>query len=236
MKLLIVLITYNRLEYSKRTLKSLKETLTLPHKIIIADNASTDGTAHWAMGADVDYVVLNKENLYPAKACNEAWEIGLELYPETTHLMRCDNDMQFEKGWDTYAKEYFDKIEHLGQLGLDYDGGEGKSGRHYNGMELVEFPGCVGGPNIMPKHLFERGLKYDEVRWNDERNSKVQEDSMLSKRVKDKGYLVGHMNKRLSYTFADETNWKDYPEYYEKTMTDRGYDDKADFVRGIKND
>jgi hypothetical protein len=38
------------------------------------------------------------------------------------------------------------------------------------------------------------------------------------------------MDERLSWTFADESNWKDYPEYYKKTFYDRGYDDLVDKI------
>lgn len=49
---------------------------------------------------------------------------------------------------------------------------------------------------------------------------------MFSKAIQNQGFLTGHMTENLSRTFANESNWKDYPEYYKKTMEDRGYDDR----------
>lgn len=238
MKLLIALITYNRLEYTKRTLRNLHRTIQVPYFLVVVDNNSTDGTREYLEAHKkrnkIDHVILNPDNYYPGKATNIGWSEGLKLYPQATHLCRLDNDMDFAMGWDLRAEEYFHKIERLGQLGLDFDGSEGKSGRMYNGYELREFPGCVGGPNIIHKHIFTGGTRYDEMRWNDGRKSKLQEDSLYSKKIKDKGYLVGHMDERLSWTFADESNWADFPKYYEQTMSDRGYEDKADLARGMK--
>jgi glycosyltransferase involved in cell wall biosynthesis len=192
MKLLIVMITHNRLEYTKRTLKSLKDTLQVQHMILVVDNASTDGTDDWLRNqwADgvVDWCIFNKQNEYPGKAANQGWEFGINpnsyVHIDATHLMRCDNDMEFKKGWDLKAEEYFKKIDRLGQLGLDFDGGENKVPEFYNGMGLVEWPGCVGGPCIIRREIYDAGHRYDETPWEGSR-SKIQEDSRFSRKLKD---------------------------------------------------
>lgn len=231
MKLLVCLITYNRLEYTKRTIRSFRDTVQLPYYFVAVDNNSNDGTKEYLKSLEnrglINKSILNPDNYYPGKACNIGWTEGLKDY-DATHLVRLDNDMEFEKGWDLKAQEYFEGIDRLGQLGLDFDGGENKAPILYNGLGLVEWPGCVGGPNILKRAIFDYGIKYDESRWDDGRKSKAQEDSKLSKTVKEKGYLVGHMDERLSYTFAVPENWNDYPEYYKKTMTDRGYDERLE--------
>jgi hypothetical protein len=56
----------------------------------------------------------------------------------------------------------------------------------------------------------------------------MQEDSRFSREILAKGYYVGHMIENLSRTFANPSNWKDYPEYYQKTMSERGYDKLLD--------
>lgn len=237
MKLLIALVTYNRLEYTLRTVKSLLRTIQVPYYFVVVDNNSTDGTQlyledlhHLAL---CHKVILNPDNYYPGKATNIAWAEGLKDYPEATHLMRCDNDMHFEKGWDLKAQEYFEKIDRLGQLGLDYWGGEEKPPIIINGMGLNEYPGAVGGPNIIKRSIWNGGVRYDESRWEGSRE-KVQEDSRLSRDIKSYGYLVGHMSEKLSWTFANESNWLDYPDYYLKTMYDRNYDDKVELIKKMK--
>lgn len=228
MKLLICLITYNRKAYTKRTLTSLFATIDTPYYLVAVDNASTDDTQDYLDSLlarnRIDMVIKNPENFYPGKACNIGWTAGLQLYPQATHLMRLDNDMQFEQGWDSYAAEYFDSIDRLGQLGLDFDGGENKVPQLYNGMGLIEWPGNVGGPCIIRREIFDSGIRYDETPWEGSRTP-LQEDSRMSKAIKQQGWLVGHMDKRLSYTFATPENWHEYPDYYRKTLHDRGYDD-----------
>lgn len=235
MKLLIVIISYERLEYTKKTLASLWDTIQVPYYLVAVDNNSSDGTQKYLTDAKkrgrIDKVILNPENYYPGKACNIGWTEGLKDYPQATHLMRLDNDMHFEKGWDLKAEEYFKKIDRMGQLGLDFDGGENKEPKLYSGMWLNEFPGCVGGPNIIKKEIFD-SLRYDESRWEGS-NTKVQEDSKFSKQIKERGYLVGHMDERLSYTFANKENWKDYKDYYIKTMRDRDYPENVEYLESL---
>lgn len=239
MRLIIVLITYNRLAYTQRTLRNLWGTIELPYYLIVVDNNSTDGTKEYLGRAlkrgRIDKLILNPENYYPGKACNIGWTEGLKDHPHATHLMRLDNDMHFEKGWDLKAQEYFQRIDRLGQLGLDFDGGENKAPQYYNGMGLIEWPGCVGGPNVLRRSIFDAGLRYDETPWEGSR-SKLQEDSKLSRQVKQEGWLVGHMDTRLSWTFANKDNWSDFPDYYKKTMHDRNYTENVEYIERLTNE
>jgi len=229
MKLLISMITYNRLEYSKQTLRSLFSTIEVPYYLIVVDNNSDDGTKEYLASlvdrGRINQAIFNDENYYPGKATNIGWKEGLEEYPQATHLMRLDNDMHFERGWDFRAEEYFKQIDRLGQLGLDFDGGENKVPQYYNNMGLVEWPSCVGGPSIIRREIYDSGARYDETPWEGS-NTRLQEDSRFSRIIKAEGWLVGHMDTRLSWTFATPDKWKDYPDYYRKTMTDRDYKDR----------
>ena len=238
MKLLIVLITHNRLSYTQKTLRNLLKTIEVPYFLVVADNASTDGTIDWLKGHEkrnkIDKIIFNPDNYYPGKATNIGWKEGLKDYPEATHLMRLDNDMHLEKGWDTTAEDYFKKIPELGQLGIDHEAIEHPNAKlrevEINGKVLNPWPGCVGGPNIIRRKIWDLGLRYEELMWNDGRNTPLQEDSKFSKSIQNHGYLTGHMTENLVRTFANETNWSDYPEYYKKTMTDRGYLDNLEKI------
>jgi glycosyltransferase involved in cell wall biosynthesis len=220
----------------------LKRTIKVPSYIVIVDNNSSDGTQEWAQqmldDGRVNYIILNPDNYYPGKATNIGWEKGLELYPEATHLMRLDNDMELKEGWDTAAEDYFDKIPELGQLGLDHEAIENPKAllreREINGKKLNPWPGCVGGPNIIRRKVWDSGIRYQDLRWDDDRQSPLQEDSGLSKAIHNQGWLFGHMTENLSRTFANQSNWSDYPEYYTKTMTDRGYVDNVKLIEEKK--
>lgn len=233
MKLLVCLITYNRLVYTKRTLRELWDTIEAPYYLVIVDNNSTDGTQKYlktlASRYRADKVILNPDNYYPGKATNIGWAEGLKEYPEATHLMRLDNDMHLLRGWDLAAESYFKAIPELGQLGLDHEAIEHPKAvlreLEINGKTINPWPGCVGGPNIIRRSIYDAGARYPELRWNDGRNSPLQEDSQFSRKIQTMGYLTGHMTENLARTFANDSNWSDYPEYYKKTMSERGYYD-----------
>ena len=236
MKLLICLVTYNRLAYTKRTLRELFKTIEVPYYLVIVDNASTDGTDEYLLRLlrrnRCDEVIINNENLYPGKATNIGWTESLKKYPEATHLVRLDNDMAFEKGWDIKAEKMFNDLRLLGQLGLDYDANAGKDQIKINGITIGRFPDSIGGPCIIKRQIFDGGMRFPIDKWENS-FKQVQEDSIFSQAIRQLGYMVGYMDERLSYTFADETNWSDYPEYYLKTMTDRNYQDSVMIIKKL---
>lgn len=236
MKLLVALITYNRLEYTKRTIRDFRDTVEVPYYLVVVDNNSSDGTQEYLKGLKkrgiIDKVILNPENYYPGKATNIGWEQGIKDYPNATHLMRLDNDMHLEKGWDITSEEYFKAIPSLGQLGIEHEAIEDPKATGHEvrlgGKVLNRYPGCVGGPNIITRLVWDKGIRYTPMMWNDGRKSPLQEDSRFSKTIQDHGFLMGHMTEKLAWTFANESNWTDYPEYYKKTMAERGYEDRLE--------
>lgn len=236
MKLLICLITYNRLTYTKRTLESLWDNTSenADYFLVVVDNASTDGTQEYLKNLKkrgrINTFIFNEENYYPGKACNIGWRKGLGIY-ESSHLMRLDNDMELAKNWNLRVAEYFKSIPELGQLGIEHEAIETSQAddhkRTINGLTVNEWPGVVGGPMVMPKKLWDKEIRYDETPWfaPNPQIPSMQEDSKLSAMIKEKGYLVAHSQEELGRTFATRDTWKDYPEYYKETMIRRGYKD-----------
>lgn len=241
-KLLVVMITYNRLDYSKRTLRMFQATIDTPYYLVVVDNNSEDGTQEWLKSlvrrGKVDKIILNPDNYYPGKACNIGWAEGLKEYPDATHLLRLDNDMHLEMGWDKAAWEYFEAMPSLGQLGIEHTAIENeRAGAHeitVKGKTINRFPGNVGGPNIISRAVWDRGIRYKEDKWQAEMKNipTPQEDVSFSRAIEQAGFLMGHMTDKLAWTFADTSNWHKYPAYYRKTMTERGYDRTLEEVLG----
>lgn len=241
MKLLICLITYNRLEYTKRTVINLMNSLKCPFFLVIVDNASTEDGYDEYFKEDIwkndrliglTKIIINSNNYYPGKACNIGWERGLREF-DADYLMRCDNDMEFEPNWTIKAKEYFDAIPVLGQLGLDNSALDEYSGdsRYITTVgekSINAWPGNVGGPCIIRREAYDRGARYDETPWYDDRkdeNSMItpQEDVKFSLSMHSYQFIFGHPTEKLAQTFANSSNRHEFPEYYEKTMKERGY-------------
>lgn len=247
MRLLVCLVTYQRLAYTKRTIRSLIDSTsdTADYFLVVVDNGSTDGTQKYLEGLDyrgrINILILNETNLYPGNACNIGWQRSLELY-DATHLMRLDNDMQLTKGWDKRVEAYFQAIPELGQLGVEHEAIETPEAelhkRVINGMTINEWPGVVGGPMVMPRKVWDKGIRYDVTPWHKIKSNvpAMQEDSKLSQAIKAKGYLVGHAQEELGRTFANKNTWHEHIDYYIKTMETRGYDGNAEYLRELKKD
>lgn len=234
MTLLICLTSYNRLKYTKRTLKSLLDTIGVPHYLVVCDNDSTDNTKRWLeTSGPQDLLILNPYNFYPGRATNIGWERGLKEFPKADFLMRLDNDMEFEPFWDVLAEDYFDKMPMLGQLGLDNTALDSfNDDKRYltkvNGMTVNAWPGNIGGPCIIRREVWDIGARYDETPWQDLREKPTdmitpQEDVKFSLKMHNYGFIFGHPIDKLAHTFADKTNRDEYPDYYKKTFKERGY-------------
>jgi glycosyltransferase involved in cell wall biosynthesis len=93
MKLLVALITYNRLKYTQKTLRNFRKTISdsTEYYLVAVDNASHDQTQLYLKRQEgrgvIDKVILNPENYYPGKATNIAWEEGLKEFPQADYLM-----------------------------------------------------------------------------------------------------------------------------------------------------
>ena len=255
MNLLISLITHNRLELTQKTIdsliKSLRDNTQVPYYLVVVDNHSTDGTRKWLKEQNktgyIDHIILNPKNYYPGKACNIGWKQGLEIYPLATHLMRLDNDFEFYEGWSQKLEKYFKTYPKLGLLGIDYSiikdtpkdledfawrpfglsgpAIRGQVKRKKDGVELIFWPGFVGGAAIMPRKLYDKGIKYRERAWYDSHEDYIspQEDSFISLDVMQNGYEVGYVSEKMACTIGDMKHWQEDPEYYLKSLKKRGY-------------
>jgi glycosyltransferase involved in cell wall biosynthesis len=243
MKLLVALITYNRLNYTQKTLRNFRKTISdsTEYYLVAVDNASHDQTQLYLKRQEgrgvIDKVILNPENYYPGKATNIAWEEGLKEFPQADYLMRLDNDMEFKKGWDKAFEKYFKAIPELAQLGYDHEAIEHPQAYSMavtiNGQTINGWPGCVGGPCLIRRKVWDDGHRYSEEPWTNHGYENViaeQEDVKLSRDLKNAGWLVGHTQEDWGRTFANKSNWHEDREYYKETMQKRGYKREYSFL------
>src|SRR5713101_732734 len=105
----LMMVCYNRLELTKRTLNNLFQNTDYPFRLIIVDNGSSDGTVDFLrelaskndnhgnqnfLGYHVKY---NKENMGIAIGRNQCLVIADELKDEW--LVCIDNDIECPKNW-----------------------------------------------------------------------------------------------------------------------------------------
>lgn len=103
----IMLVTYNRLELTKRTLDNLFANAKYPFRLIIVDNGSTDGSKEWLKELEKNIPQesgciayephFNETNLGIARGRN----IGLHLADkhEDRWMATMDNDIEAPEGW-----------------------------------------------------------------------------------------------------------------------------------------
>lgn len=200
-----VIISFNRLELLQQCYQSYKETVSLPHTLVIVDNRSNNATRRW-LTAEVsphDKVIFLEHNRFPGYACNRGWET---MPPETTFLHRSDNDFAFLPGWcDNFLSKFRDV--HTGQVGLR------------TSKEEMGATSNVGGNNVIRRELWDKGLRYDERPWGDGYPPGWTEDSLFSPEVIKLGYRWKRVAKRSIVSLSREDP-KD--PYYAETWRLRG--------------
>ena len=118
--LIVILVTYNRAEYTVRTFLSLIK--TVPNaKFIFVDNASTDGTreAFEKAGYNKNHVVILKEkNEGWGSAVNEALAYIDFHNLKADYILVSNNDVEYFDDWYQKAWTLYDKYPQIGILGL----------------------------------------------------------------------------------------------------------------------
>lgn len=216
------LVTFNRLDYTKLTIESYIQTTKVPHELIVVDNHSSDGTRKYLKGVkEIDHLILNDDNFYPAYATNQGWSAS---NPKATHLHRSDNDLLYRPGWDELVLKAFDKVPKLGQLGLINELYQMKPSLHkdwlahlgievqkFGKLQLMEPPNAqhtTGGPCVVPAHIFRNGLHWPQDEWI----GKYNEDAKYSDLIRQEGYEVLELvNEKVRHIgFGDIQKYMDY--------------------------
>lgn len=126
----IMMVTYNRLELTKRMLDSLFQKTKYPFNIVIIDNGSTDGTVEFLTDyfenskADVVTATLffNSKNKGIAVGRNQAMKIADENFPNTKWYCTIDNDVELPDGWLTECIDIMSKNPNYGMIGVNMEG------------------------------------------------------------------------------------------------------------------
>jgi len=115
MKIDLVFVTYQRLDYTKLALTSVLADPTEKFSLTIWDNASTDGTADYLKNEVDDPriadIVLSKENVGQTAAVNQVWSRS-----KGDLLGKLDNDCIVTPGWTRTLAQAHADIEQLGVI------------------------------------------------------------------------------------------------------------------------
>lgn len=229
----ICVVCHNRKSYTRECIESLVANTSLPRRIVAVDNASTDGTPEYLRAmlraGAIQAVILNANNLYPGAACNQGWREGIRGMPDAAYLVRSDNDMLYERGWDREVHECFQGIPALGQLSTmnmdeHWKNREGPAPvvpLTASGKTINVYWNRVGGNAAIRRILWDCGLRYSDQSWKEA----PYEDRLLSKRIGEMGWVVGAVLPTL--VRINHSRDEEYTEYYKTTLRDRGYSEEG---------
>lgn len=155
----ITMVTYNRADFTARSIASIAETAGHPYELTVVDNASVDGTIPLLrnlheQGA-VHRLVLNPENRGVAYAANQGWAAGGK-----SHYLKVDNDIVFAKaGWLGDLVAACDSLPDVGAVGYNFEA-TSYPAQLVGGLWVRPKSGNLGGCCVMIPERVHRRVGY----------------------------------------------------------------------------
>ncbi|OPA75652.1 hypothetical protein BVG16_20155 [Paenibacillus selenitireducens] len=222
----IVIATFNKLEYTKACIESIRQyTAQDSYEIIVVDNKSTDGTANWLMQQNDIHVIFNDQNFGFPKACNQGIEVS-----NGDSILLLNNDTIVTLNWLDQMLLALYSAEHIGavstvtnncsnyqEIPVPYNTIEEmqKFAGSYNrsNHEQWEDRGRLIGYNLLiKKHVLEEIGLLDEMF-----TPGNYEDDDLSLRIRLAGYRLLLCKDTFIHHFGS-TSFRDNAEGYLKLM------------------
>ena len=111
MKLSIITLSYDSLDYTKAFVKSIRKNTTLSYELIIVDNGSEPDTQKW-VEENSDQSIIFQENQGFSKGFNEGVKLAQGKY-----VMMANNDTEFPPNWDKKLVDIIENNPSAGQFG-----------------------------------------------------------------------------------------------------------------------
>lgn len=187
----IGMVTFNRLEFTRRAIPALLEHTDFPSVLTVVDNASTDGTREYLTALKqlgvIKNLVLLDENVGVAKASNLAWS----QEPSAEFYLKLDNDIVIQKpGWLTKMVEVAERVPQLGVLAYNFEPVSYPQGTVGGCVIRVKQRGNLGGACLLIPKRTERELGC----WCEDYGLYGEEDADYAERVRLTGRLIAYMD------------------------------------------
>jgi GT2 family glycosyltransferase len=105
----IVIPVLNQLRYTQQCLADLQPDIDRGVRVVVVNNASTDGSHQWLSAQSNIQIIHNQEN----KGCASAWNQGCAALQESDWIVVLNNDVRLPLGWLDQLVDAADR------LGLD---------------------------------------------------------------------------------------------------------------------
>ncbi|MED3549817.1 glycosyltransferase [Cytobacillus praedii] len=228
MKTSIIILTYNKLEFTKQCIESIREyTLADTYELIIVDNCSNDGTIEWLKEQSDIKVIFNKENLGFPKGCNQGIEISTG-----DNILLLNNDVIVTENWLSNLTTALYSQEDVGAVGPITN-----SAAYYTAIStsyntLAEMHDFARTINQISQEKWEERLKLigfcmlikkeaiDKIGYLDERFTPGNfEDDDYSIRLRKRGYKLLLCRDTFIHHYGS-VSWRDNVEGYSQLMSD----------------
>lgn len=207
MKLSIITLTLNKLEYTKNFIESLKK-YTKDFELIIVDNGSTDGTVEYIKSMPEIKLIQNAENNGFSKGNNQGIEIAAGEY-----IGFLNNDILLYPNWFEACKRVFEN-EKAGfvsprHINPHYDNTNPEKyikyfqGFHYDKPYEKSFDECVFSCVITKREVLDKIGVFDENFF-----PAFFEDNDLKYRAIEAGYGIYVTNEAGFFHFGSVTSVK----------------------------
>ena len=135
MKLSIITLSYDSLDYTKAFVKSIRKNTTLSYELIIVDNGSEPDTQRW-VEENSDQSIIFQENQGFSKGFNEGVKLAQGKY-----VMMANNDTEFPPDWDKKLVDIIEKNPGAGIVTPVYTSGRKSALRTETGEKILKvFP------------------------------------------------------------------------------------------------
>jgi len=200
-KVSIILVLFNKVEYTYQCLETIKANSDLPYEIIIIDNASSDNTSELLDRIKYARIIRNAENIGFLRACNQGAGIANGEW-----LLFLNNDTQVMPALLSTLLRTTEKTEKCGAVGaklifpdgklqeagsiiwtdgscLGYGRGDDPLKPEYSYVREVHY--CSGACLFVKKDFFKEVGMFDE-----QFAPAYYEEADLCMKIREKGYKV----------------------------------------------
>ena len=208
----IVMVTYNRMQFTSDAIKYLEERTKTPYRLIVVDNCSTDGTQDMLYKLKQDKLIHHLILLEENYGIHMAKNYGLALVRSEPYYIDTDNDLlcaKLEPDWISKLVDLMDRYPKFGAIACRPQVLVGRGGNEFDVPdEVVKFNHIGAHLRIMRTEIVQKVGGW-EKNWTANRN---HEDTFISTALQNVGYQVGYAKDvRCWHVFQPNWGYKDIP-------------------------
>lgn len=154
----IVVLSWNRLAYTKQTIEALLARTTVLHELILVDNNSAElGLREYLLSVKGNDKTARVECVFNDRNLGVSGGRNSGLVKATgEYLVTIDDDVVVPNTWDVSIKEACDKVPGLGITGVNVEKAKYPP-KNINGAVVCPKNGNLGGACLcLPRRVFER--------------------------------------------------------------------------------